>query len=89
MLKFGVRTDRRRETDASPNAAGGWRQAAPGTQPGHVSRLVAGSASQPYVIYSCRDITEPPPNTMRLPAGAAAGKVRAMLSTATLTVRRI
>ena len=62
MLRFGVAVDSPspRETDASPNAAGGCRQAALGIQPRPVSRLVVGSASQGYVIYPCRGITKSP-----------------------------
>ena len=53
MLRFRVAVDipSPRETDASPDAAGGCRQAALGIQPRPVSRLVVGSASQGYVIY--------------------------------------
>ena len=52
MLRFGVAVDSPspRETHASPNAAAGCRQAAPGIQPRPVSRLMVGSASQGYVV---------------------------------------
>lgn len=50
VLRFRVTTGIRRNTDALPNVAGDCWQAAPGTRPTPVSRLVAGLASWGYVI---------------------------------------